>query len=210
MNMICKHYSLHSCCKVGPHVTAWSDDDNNKANNDHYVTTADHEDSLYPEELSEYSYSLCKERVNRPDEEEWVYYETQEKPDARDMPEAEPKEDPYSHDPNAPEYPDTPKDPEMLEEENEEYDWPTTEMAGPIADEHWNPKMTRLEDNEPSSTMHDQMTLDEVYEWLQEPSDQVVFDWYDQPDREDNKKQQRLHRLELRRNYWTGDLGPDF
>ena len=82
-------------------------------------------------------------------------------------------------------------------------------MAGPTAEEYWNPKMTGLEDNEPSSMMHDQMTSAEVSEWLQEPSDQVVFDWYDQPNQEDNKKWQRLLHLELRRNYWTEDLGPD-
>ena len=82
--------------------------------------------------------------------------------------------------------------------------------SGPIAKEYWNPEMTGLEDSKPSSTMHNQMTSAEVAEWLQEPSDQVVFDRYDWPDREDNKKWQRLHRLELWRNYWTGDLGPDF
>ena len=98
----------------------------------------------------------------------------------------------------------------MPEDRIEDHNWPTTGMAGPIAKEYWNPEMTRLEDNEPSSTLHDQMTLEEVYEWLQEPSDQVMFNRYDRPDQEDNKKQQRLHRLELQRNYWTGDLGPDF
>ena len=40
--------------------------------------------------------------------------------------------------------------------------------------------------------MRDQMTSAEVIEWLQEPSDQVVFDRYDRPDREDNKKRQKL------------------
>ena len=126
------------------------------------------------------------------------------------MPKAKAKEDPYDHEPDVPKYPDTTKDTKIPEDEEEEYSWPTTRMASPIADEYWNPKMTRLEDNEPSSTMHDQMTSEEVYKWLQEPSDQVMFDWYDRPDREDNKKRQKLCRLELQRNYWTGDLGPDF
>ena len=189
---------------------AWSNDDNNNTDNDYYATTADQEDSLCPEDLSKYLYSPCKGRTYEQDEEEWVNYKTQEKPDTRDMPEAEPKEDLYGHDSDMPEYPDTTKDPEMPKNEDEEYDWPTTGMAGPIAKEYWNPEMTRLEDNEPSSMMHDQMTSAEVSEWLQEPSDQVMFDQYDRPDREDNKKRQRLRRLELRRNYWTGDLGPDF
>ena len=33
---------------------------------------------------------------------------------------------------------------------------------------------------------------------------------YDWPDQEDNKKRQRLRQMELQRNYWTRDLGPDF
>ena len=127
-----------------------------------------------------------------------------------DMPEPEAKEDPYSHESDALKYPDMTEDPEMPEEECKEYDWPTTGMASLIAEEYWNPKKTGLEDNEHSSMLHDQMTLAEVSEWLQEPSDQVVFDRYDRPDREDNKKQQRLRRLELRRNHWTRDLSPDF
>ena len=121
-----------------------------------------------------------------------------------EMPKAEAKEDLYNYDP------DVTEDPEIPEIEDEQYDQPTTRMASLIANKYQNPKMTRLEDNEPSSMMHNQMTSEEVYKWLQEPSDQVMFDWYDWPNQEDNKKQQRLHRLELWRNYWTGDLGPDF
>ena len=129
---------------------------------------------------------------------------------SRDMPEAEAEENLYGQESYAPEYPDATEYPEIPERSDNEYDWPTNGMASLTAEEYWNPEMTGLEDNKPSSTMHDQMTLAEVTEWLQEPSDQVVFDWYDRPDREDNKKQQRLRRMELRRNYWTGDLGPDF
>ena len=127
-----------------------------------------------------------------------------------DMPEPEAEEDPYGQESDVPEYPDMIKYTEMSEDKTEDYDWPTTRMAGPTAEEYWNPEMTRLEDNEPSSTMHDQMTSAEVTEWLQEPSDQVVFDWYDRPDREDNKKRQRLLLMELWRDYGIGDLGPDF
>ena len=126
------------------------------------------------------------------------------------MPEAEAEEDPYDHEPDAPEYPNATEDTKIPEDEEEEYGWPTTGMAGLIADKYWNPEMTGWEDNEPSSTMHNQMTSEEVYKWLQEPSDQVMFDQYDRPDQEDNKKRQKLRRLELQRNYWTGDLGPDF
>ena len=73
------------------------------------------------------------------------------------------------------------ENPEIPEDEDDEYDWPTTRMAGLIANKYWNLKMTGLEDNEPSSMLHDQMTSEEVYEWLQEPSDQVMFDRYDWP-----------------------------
>ena len=125
-------------------------------------------------------------------------------------PEAEAKEDLYGQESDAPKYPDMTENPEMPEGVDEEYDWPTTGTAGLIAEEYWNSEMTGLENNKPSSMMHDQMTSTEVAEWLQEPSDQVVFDRYDRPDREDNRKRQRLRRLELRRNYWTRDLGPDF
>ena len=141
-------------------------------------------------------------------------YEEEPYNDSRDtspeMPKAEAKEEPYSYESDAPEHPDATENPEMPEGGDEEYSWPTNGMAGPTAEEYWNPEMTGLEDSKPSSTMHNQMTSAEVAEWLQEPSDQVVFDWYDRPDREDNKKWQRLCRLELRRNYWTGNLGPDF
>ena len=126
------------------------------------------------------------------------------------MPKPEAEEDLYSYESDVPKHPNATEDPEMPEGGDEEHNWPTTGMASPIAEEYWNPKMTRLEDNESSSMMCDQMTSAKVTEWLQEPSDQVVFDRYNWPDREDNKKRQKLHRLELRRNYWTGDLGPDF
>ena len=96
-------------------------------------------------------------------------------------PEAEAEEDLYGQESDAPEYPDMTEYPEMSERSDNEYDWPTTGMAGPIAEEYWNPEMTGLEDNEPSSTMHDQMTSAEVAEWLQEPSDQVMFDRYNRP-----------------------------
>ena len=97
-------------------------------------------------------------------------------------PKAEAEEDPYSQESDAPEYPDATEYTEMPEDKTRDHNWPTTGMAGPTAKEYWNPEMTRLEDNEPSSTMHDQMTSAEVTEWLQEPSGQVVFDQYDQPD----------------------------
>ena len=162
------------------------------------------------EDPATYPYSLHKDLPNKYDEEEWFNSKSYAMPDPQEIPEAKVKEDPYGHDSNMPDYADATEYPEIPETEEEEYDWPTTGMASPIAKEYWNPEMTRLEDNEPSSTLHDQMTLEEVYEWLQEPSDQVMFNRYDRPDQEDNKKQQRLHRLELQRNYWTGDLGPDF
>ena len=159
-------------------------------------------DSSYEEESAEYPQYMQ-------DEEGLFDDRWNTNPDMTE-PEPEAEEDLYGYESNAPKYPDVTEEPEMTEGVDEEYDWPTTRMAGLAADKYWNPKMTGLEDNEPSSTMHDQMTSAEVTEWLQEPSDQVVFDRYDRPDREDNKKWQRLRRLELRRNYWTGDLGPDF
>ena len=120
------------------------------------------------------------------------------------------EEDLPGYKPDAPEYTDTTEDPEMSEHHEELHGWPTTRMARPIAEEYWNPEMNGLEDNDHSSTLHDQMTSEEVYEWLQEPSDQVVFDRYDRPNREDNRKRQRLLQMRLRENHWTGDLGPDF
>ena len=79
-------------------------------------------------------------------------------------PEAEAEEDLYGYKSDAPKHPDTTENPKMPEGVDEEYDWPTNRMAGPIAEEYWNPEMTGLEDNEPSSTMHDQMTSAEVTE----------------------------------------------
>ena len=159
-------------------------------------------DSSYEEESVEYpQYMQNKEELyNGPKD------TSPEMPE----PEAEAEEDPYGQESDVPEYPNTTKYTEMPEDRIEDYDWPTTGMAGLTAEEYWNPEITRLEDNEPSSMMRDQMTLAEVTEWLQEPSDQVMFDRYDRPDREDNKKRQRLLLMELRSNYWTGDLGPDF
>ena len=157
-------------------------------------------DSSYEEESAEYP--QCTQDEEELLDDPWDA--------SRDMPEPEAKEDLYGCKSDAPEHPDATKDPEMPEGGDEEYNWPTTGMAGPIAKEYWNPEMTGWEDNEPSSTMHDQMTSAEVAKWLQEPSDQVVFDRYNRPDREDNKKRQKLRRMELQRNYWTGDLGPDF
>ena len=159
-------------------------------------------DSSYEEELTEYPQYM--------QDEEELYDDLRDVSPDMPEPKAEAEEDPYSQESDAPEYPDATEYPEIPERSDNKYDWPTTGMASPIAKEYWNPKMTGLEDNEPSSMMHDQMTLAEVTKWLQEPSDQVVFDWYDRPNREDNKKWQRLLRLELWRNYWTGDLGPDF
>ena len=156
-------------------------------------------DSNYKEESAEYPQYM--------QDEEELYNDLRDASPDRPKPEAEAEEDLYSQESDAPEYPDATENPERVDEE---YDWPTNGMAGPIAEEYWNPEMTGLEDNEPSSMMHDQMTSEEVAEWLQEPSDQVVFDRYNRPDREDNRKWQRLRQLELRRNYWTRDLGPDF
>ena len=93
----------------------------------------------------------------------------------QEMPKPKTEEDPHSNEANAPKYPDATEEPEIPESYNESYEWPTTGMAGPIAEEHWNSEMTGLENNDPSSTLHDQMTSEEVYEWLQEPSDQVVW-----------------------------------
>ena len=55
---------------------------------------------------------------------------------SRDMPEPEAEEDPYSYKSDAPEYPDTTENPKMLEGGDKEYNWPTTGMVGPIADEY--------------------------------------------------------------------------
>ena len=162
------------------------------------------------ERSTSYPYSLCKDLQDEYNEEGWCNSESHMMPDPQEIPKVEAKEDLYGHNSDMPKYADAAEYPEIPENEEEDYDWPTTGMAGLIAEEYWNPKMTRLEDNKPSSMLHDQMTSEEVYEWLQEPSDQVVFDQYNWPNREDNKKWQRLHRLELWRNYWTGDLGPDF
>ena len=101
---------------------------------------------------------------------------------SRDMPEPEAEEDPYGDKSDVHEYPDMTENSKMPGRDDEEYDWPTIGMAGPTAKGYWNPEMTGLEDSKHSSTMHNQMTLEEVVEWLQEPSDQVVFDWYDRPD----------------------------
>ena len=158
-------------------------------------------DSSYEEEPAEYP---------QYQDEEKLYDDLRDASPDMPEPEAEAEKDLYGQESDAPEYPDATEYTKMPEDKTEDHDWPTTGMAGPTAEEYWNPEMTGLEDNEPSSMMHDQMTSAEVAEWLQEPSDQVVFDWYDRPDREDNKKRQRLCRLELQRNYWTGDLGPDF
>ena len=125
------------------------------------------------------------------------------------MPEPKAKGDPYDHDSDMPEYADTTGYPEIPESYKEYDNWPTTGMARPIAEEHWDSKMTRLEDNNSSIMLHDQMTSEEVQEWLQEPSDQVMGDRYNRPDQEDNQKHQKLCCMRLRENYWTGDLGPD-
>ena len=82
------------------------------------------------------------------------------------MPNAEAEEDLQSHESNAPEYTDMAKNPKNPNNEEEEYNWPSTGMTGPTAEEYWNPEVTGLEDNDPSSTLHDQMTSEEVYEWL--------------------------------------------
>ena len=164
--------------------------------NDDPLAYLDAYDSSYEEEAAEYPQYMQNEEA--------LYNDPRSASPEMPEPEAEAEENPYGQDPDATKNPKIPKG------VDEEYNWPTNGMAGPIAEEYWNPEMTGLEDNEPSSTMHNQMTSAEVTEWLQEPSDQVMFDRYDRPDREDNKKRQRLRLLELRRNYWTRDLGPDF
>ena len=70
------------------------------------------------------------------------------------MAETEAKEDLHDHNSNTPEYPDATKYPEIPKNKDKQYDWPTTRMAGLTAKEYWNPEMTRLEDNEPSSMLH--------------------------------------------------------
>ena len=159
-------------------------------------------DSSYEEEPMEYSLYMQNE--------EEAYDDLRNASLDMPKPEAETEEDLYGQESDAPEYPDATEDPEIPKGVDEKYNWPTNGMAGLTADEYWNPEMTGLKDNEPSSTMHNQMTSAEVTEWLQEPSDQVVFDRYDRTNREDNRKRQKLRRMELRRNYWTGNLGPDF
>ena len=82
-------------------------------------------DSSYKEESAEYS-------QNTQDEEEL--------PDnpwdtSRDMPEPEAEEDTCGYESDAPEHPDATENPEMPEGGDEEYNWPTTGMAGPIAKE---------------------------------------------------------------------------
>ena len=180
---------------VTAYGTPLADAYNNDAMNDP-LAYLDAYDSSYEEEPTEYP-------QNMRDEEELYNDPRNASPDMPE-PEAEAEEDLYGQES------DVTENPEIPEKVDEEYDWPTNGMAGPAAEEYWNPEMTGLEDNEPSSTLHDQMTTEEVYEWLYEPSEQVVIDWYDRPDREDNKKRQRLCRLELWRNYWIGDLGPGF
>ena len=89
------------------------------------------------------------------------------------------QEDLLRHEPDAPEYTDMTKYPKMPEDDDENHERFTTGTTGPMAEEYWNPEVTGLEDNEPSSTLRNQMTSEEVYDWLQEPSDQVVVDRYD-------------------------------
>ena len=145
-------------------------------------------DSSYEEESAEYPQYMQSE--------EKLYNNLKDASPDMPEPEAKAEEDPYGQESDAPEYPDVTEYTEMPEDKTRDHDWPTTGMAGPTAKEYWNPEMTGFEDNKPSSTMHDQMTLAEVTEWLQEPSDQVVFERYDRPNREDNKKWQRLCQLE--------------
>ena len=92
--------------------------------------------------------------------------ESSKSSDPQEMPNAEAEEDLQSHESNAPEYTDMAKNPKNPNNEEEEYNWPSTGMTGPTAEEYWNPEVTGLEDNDPSSTLHDQMTSEEVYEWL--------------------------------------------
>ena len=131
-------------------------------------------DSSYEEEPAEYSLYTQNE--------EEAYDDLRNASPNMPKPEAKAEEDLYGQESDVPEYPDAAKEPKMTGGVDEEYDWPTTGMASLAADEYWNPKMTGLEDNEPSSTMHNQMTLAEVTKWLQGPSDQVMFDRYNQPD----------------------------
>ena len=91
----------------------------------------------------------------------------------------EAEEDLLSYESNTPEYTDMAEYPEIPKVYIESYGWPTNGMARLTAKEYWNPEMTGLEDNDPSSTLHGQMTSEEVHKWLQEPSDQIVFDRYD-------------------------------
>ena len=93
-------------------------------------------DSSYEEELAEYPQYT--------QDEEELYNDPRDASPDMPEPEAETEEDPYSYESDAPEHPDTTEDPEMPKGGDEEYSWPTTGMAGLIADEYWNPKMTRL------------------------------------------------------------------
>ena len=58
------------------------------------------------------------------------------------MPEPKAEEDPYGYKSDTPEHPNATENPKMPERGDEEYNWPTTGMAGPIAEEYWNPEMT--------------------------------------------------------------------
>ena len=157
----------------GPHVTAYAMPSTDQASEDP-LAYLDAYDSSYEEEPAEHSQYAQNEEGSYDNQ-----WDT-----SLDMPEPEAKaeEDPYGQESDAPEYPDATEYPEIPKRSDNEYDWPTNGMAGPTAEEYWNPEMTGLEDNKPSSTMHDQMTSAEVIKWLQEPSDQVVFDRYNQPD----------------------------
>ena len=160
--------NLNVTADTMPIADAYEDD-----TRDNPLAYLDAYDSSYEEEPTGYS-------QHSQDEEELYDNQWNASPDMPE-PEAEAEEDLYSYDSDTPEHPDTTENPEMPERGDNKYDWPTTGMAGPTAKEYWNPEMTGLEDNKPSSTMHDQMTLAEVTEWLQEPSDQVVFERYDRP-----------------------------
>ena len=66
---------------------------------------------------------------------------------------------------------------------SEEYDWHIVmEETSLDANEGWNPKMTGLDNINSYNLRCNQMTSEEVLEWLEEPSDQPTFEWYDQPD----------------------------
>ena len=96
----------------------------------------DAEDYLCSEDAGSYSESLCKDISNEDDEEVWIDNELLGQSDPQEMPKAEPEEDLYSCDPDVPEHPDVTKNPEISKEKDEEYNWPTTGMASPIAEEY--------------------------------------------------------------------------